>query len=69
MAMLKRLWIVVSVLWDLLIVLFPGNVGGRDTLVIASVPWIVGAVVWVSWVFIRAGRRTGTTSAIARRRY
>lgn len=68
--MLKRLWIVVSVLWDipflaLLIYLLGSSRTSQDNdvwpiMLAVIIPWAVGLILWASWRFIRGGRSART---------
>lgn len=67
--MLKRLWVVIAVCWSgfWLVIGLTGADFLTNPAYLAWVisPWVLGAVVWVSWLFVRSGRRR--TEALARR--
>lgn len=55
--MLKRLWILLSIAWDILALLL---IRDSPTTTLAAVtlfafPWLAGIVLWLSWRFVRYG--------------
>jgi hypothetical protein len=66
--MLKRLWVVVSVLWSVfwgalaLIIVQGGSDGSMSGLIVwVLLPWIIGCIAWVSWRFITGPRISRST--------
>ena len=67
--MLKRLWILISLLWTVpLAFLNWDHLLRADVFWSLAAPWIIGVVCWLSWRFVAGGRKPKST-AVTRYRY